>query len=209
MIRSGTTHKRVALPMSVQAGQIRRVGIELFADYVCPFSYLAGLGVERVSAEMGITPVWRAFELRPPGTALQQPPTDAEWRLVEAVAGDAGVAINRPAFVPRTRKAHEATRHAATLGLATVLQRAIYDAYFLNGADIGRIDVLVDIAGTTGMDRLALKVALDIDAHSDEVAADRELAEKLEITGTPAYVAGNDVRIGLLTDEHLRTWLRD
>lgn len=209
MIRRRTTHKRAALPMSVPAGQIRRVGIELFADFVCPFSYLASLSVTRVAAEKGMTPVWRAFELRPPGTDLPPAPSDTEWRLVETVADDAGVGLVRPEFVPRTRKAHEAVRHAASLGMAAVLQRAVYEAYFQHGADIGRIDMLVEIAAGVGMDRLALKVALDIDAHTDEIVADRELAERLEITGTPAYVAGNDVRMGLLSDEHLRDWLRD
>lgn len=183
--------------------------IAFFADYVCPFSYMGWLGLERVRQELGIVPVFRAFELRPPGTAAPTAPVEAEWALVDSVAREAGVVVRRPAFVPRTRKAHEATKHVARLGLAAAWQRAIFDAYFVQGRDIGRIDVLVDIAGLLGLDRMELKVALDVDAHADDVAGDRALAEALEIGGTPAYVAGADVRVGLLTDEHLREWLRN
>lgn len=180
----------------------------VFADYVCPFSYLSLHALERAADGLAVTTEWRAFELRPSPAPLREASADAEWLIAEQLAAEAGIVLTRPTHQPRTRKAHEATKFAATVGMDTPLRRAIFVAHFA-GRDIGRIDVLVDVASSVGIDPLALKVALDVDAHTDDVAADAALAHSLEIEGTPAFVAGGDVRIGYLSVEHLRDWLKD
>lgn len=182
--------------------------ITFFADYVCPFSYLSLRGLEAAAAAAGARIERRAFELRPPGVAPLEPMGDDEWRVVSELAGAHDVAIKRPDVWPRTRKAHEAVKLAATLNKEADLERAIFDAYFLIGRDIGRIDVLVDIGKSVGIDPMALKVALDVDVHTVDVVRDEALAEELEIQGTPAFVAGSDVRVGYLSPEHLMDWLK-
>ncbi|MGQ0814131.1 MAG: DsbA family oxidoreductase [Gemmatimonadota bacterium] len=193
--------------MSAPTAEERKITV--FADYVCPFSYLSLLGLDRVAQDVRIQPDWRAFELRPPQAPALAPFPDEEWQLVSELASEAGAELVRPSLRPRTRKAHEAVKHAATLGQADALRHAIFAAYFQDGRDIGRIDVLVEIGASIGIDRGDLKVALDVDAHAEDVVADEGLAHKLEIEGTPAFVAGADVRVGYLSADHLRDWLKD
>lgn len=183
--------------------------ITVFADYVCPFSYLASFGIERVTGELGLRVEWRAFELRPAPLPQLSAISEAEWSVVSEVAAAAGITLQRPISQPRTRKAHEATKYAATMGLEPRFQRAIFAAHFREGRDIGRIDVLVEIAEALGVDRTAIKVALDVDAHTADVIADAALAHRLEIDGTPAFVAGETVCIGYMSEDHLRDWLKD
>lgn len=183
--------------------------ITVFADYVCPFSYLTWCGLDRAAAALGLEIAARAYELRPAPLALAAAPTPEEWAIVSEIAAETGVPMRRPTFSPRTRKAHEATKYAATVGVQDQLRRAIFAAYFAEARDIGRIDVLVEIAGGLGIERTAMKVALDVDAHTDDVARDAALAQQLEIEGTPALVAGGDVRIGYMSEDHLRDWLED
>lgn len=183
--------------------------ITVFADYVCPFSFLSLPALEQVARERQIEVKWRAFELRPAPAPMLEPFTDEEWRLVEEVAAQSGVALRRPALRPRTRKAHEAVAFAQTVGSEAALRRAIFTAHFTEGRDIGRIDVLAEIAESVGLDRLAVRVALDVDAHTEEVLADEAEAQRLEIEGTPAFVAGDEVIAGYLSMDHLREWLKD
>lgn len=214
-VRAICSDRRLAT--SAASGQITSVdteasgtrGVTVFADYVCPFSYLASFGIERVADELGFQVEWRAFELRPAPMPPQAALTEAEWSVVSEVAVAAGIALQRPISQPRTRKAHEATKYAATIGLQAQLQRAIFAAHFREGRDIGRIDVLVEIAEALGVDRSAMKVALDVDAHAEAVVADAALARRLEIEGTPAFVAGDAVRLGYMSEDHLRDWLKD
>lgn len=183
--------------------------ITVFADYVCPFSYLSLLGLETVAQELVVRVQWRAFELRPAPAPMLEPFADAEWQIVQQLAEEAGAALKRPVLRPRTRKAHEAVKFGATVGKEAELRRAIFDAHFVDGRDIGRIDVLTEIGAATGIEKMALRVALDVDVHTDEVLADEEQARQFEIEGTPAFVAGSDTRVGYLSANHLREWLKD
>ena len=183
--------------------------LTLFADFVCPFSFLVVRGLLALADELEVDVVHRAFELTPAPLPLPPAPDDAQWAIVAAIADEAGIKINRPHFVARTRKAHEALKFAEGEGAGAAMRHAIYDGYFLKGLDVGRIDILMSIAADAGLDRFAMKVALDVDAHVESVLTDRAAAEQLEITGTPALIAGDDVHLGYLSAEQLRTWLGD
>jgi predicted DsbA family dithiol-disulfide isomerase len=181
--------------------------ITLFADYICPFSYMTVLDLDATAADMRIDVERRAYELSPAPMPAATAVNEPQWDVVQQLAGKAGLDFKRPMIVPRTRKAHEAVKHAASKGQAKALERAIFDGYFLRGEDIGRIDVLVRIAETAGLDAMALKIALDLDVHTEEVQKDRVLAEELDITGTPAFFADGEVHVGYLSKKQLREWL--
>jgi predicted DsbA family dithiol-disulfide isomerase len=184
----------------------------VFGDYVCPFCYLAEAGIDRLRQD-GDAVEAGAYELWPSGTAL--PSADARWmregweQVVAPLAAELGVRMDYPAIVTRTRKAHEAAAFARAEGALVPMQQALYAAYWQQGRDIGRIDVLTDIAGEIGLDRGATRVALDIDSWSERVAQDRALAVKLRLSGVPAYVdtARGAVHVGLQRYHELRTWV--
>lgn len=154
--------------------------LTVFADYVCPHSYHAAVDLGAIAGELGLEMEWRAYELTP---------------------------APLPTTMPRTRKAHEAAKFAATVAKGAAMHHAIFDAFFEGGRDIGRIDVLVEIGAALGIDRTELKVVLDVDSFTEAVMADRALAVRLEIDGTPAYMVDDDVRIGYMSPAHLRDWL--
>lgn len=165
--------------------------VDLYSDFACPFCYLAEAGARRLEIAGHIVE-YRAFELRPAPHPLEAPGTDpgkvAGRAYVAAAANELGLAMNFPAFAVRTRKAHEAARHARTLGSERAMRDALFAGYFEHGLDIGRIDVLVEIGTEIGMDRTELKVTLDIDQHTDAVRQDEANAAALRLDGVPAYV---------------------
>lgn len=189
----------------------------VFSDYVCPYCRLAEAALRPVREQVGLVVDVAAFELRPPGTPLLEP--DAAWMRqswktsVEPLAAELGVGLRYPDRVPRTRKAHEAVAWSRSLGAAEMLRLhvAIFDAYWRDGRDIGRIDVLVAIGEEQGLDGTALKVALDIDQWTEDVLRDERLAQRLRLSGAPAYVlqreAGTELRVGLQRENDLRDWL--
>lgn len=67
---------------------------------------------------------------------------------------------------------------------------AIYTAYWSEGRDIGRIDVLLELAEGVGLDPIELKIALDIDLGRESVLADLALASRLRITSVPTVYLG-------------------
>lgn len=185
------------------------VQVELFSDFTCPYSYVTGAALRRVAAEGGVRVRHRAFELYPVPAPL---PLDAkaEWdAALAALAAEAGVELRRPPYQSRTRKAHEAARFAAERGLGDEMRAALFAAYFAEGRDVGRIDVLVEVGEGIGLDRTELKVVLDIDRYTGEVLADEALAERSGIRSVPTLVIGSGPDARLETGARSYAELRD
>ena len=185
----------------------------VYSDYVCPFCYLAWPAV-RSLLEEGHDVELRAFELRPPPVplprALDEPKRQAWERIIAPRAAALGLPLREPRVFPRTRKAHEAAHHARRLGLGAAMHEALFAAYFGEGRDIGRIDVLVAIGESLGIEASSLKVELDIDQYTAAVLSEERAAAAQGVRAVPAYVVEGDearVHAGLLDAAALRRWL--
>jgi predicted DsbA family dithiol-disulfide isomerase len=180
----------------------------VYSDYVCPFCYLGDSVVARLRSE-GLQCEYRAFELRPaPAPVIDG---DSEYirrgwtQSVEPLAARLGVEMHRPVMHPRSRKAHEAVAFARERGRLIEMHTAVFRAFFLQGMDIGRIDVLMGIGEALGLDRTELKVALDIDQYTDAVLADEQSALLEGIVGVPTFIPESGERlVGVQSYETLR-----
>jgi len=134
---------------------------------------------------------WSPFELRPPPTPLvtvDDSSLEDRWAEAKRLAADRGVELAPPRLVPWTRKAHELVLHAAESDLADTVRARIFEAYMREGLDIGRVDVLVELASEAGLDRTRTKAVLDVDRFEARVAALRETAAADGVDDTPTVV---------------------
>lgn len=180
----------------------------LYHDFASPFSRLAvGVGAEaarRTGLELRPVP----FELRPPPAPLHGPPVeDEEMEAAAAVAEEWGVQLGTLRRVIRTRKAHEAVAWGRERDSGTALLRGIYDALWLEGQDISRLDVLAEIGGAAGLDREALHVALGVDEFREEVVREQRAAASAGITGVPAMQVRDVVAVGLFPLDEVVEWI--
>lgn len=164
--------------------------VVLFSDFTCPFSYVTETALRRLLVEVARPVDYRAYELFPTPAPLPPAPGLAEAEALRGLATELGIEIGEPRFLTRTGKAHEASRFARARGFEGELREAIFHAYWLQGQDIGRIDVLT-LLPTLGDMADELKIALDIDAFAAEVAGDRRAAERLGVRFTPTLIVGS------------------
>ena len=199
------------------------VRLIVFADYACPYCYLAETQVAQLRASGVVETERAAYELRPAGTPLLDP--DEPWllegwrRSVAPIAESLGVSMQRPTLMTRTRKAHEAVAFARSRAKDVALHEAIYRAYWQEGRDIGRIDVLSELGAEVGLDPVELRIALDVDQWTERVEEDQALARQLGLSGVPAYLlliertgdgpqVAADLRVGLQRHDELTGWVR-
>lgn len=142
----------------------------------------------------------------------------AWWDAMAPAAAESGLQLQRPLRVPFTRKAHELRLHAEAAEAADAAEKAesvptmarpggpdgstsapsvaarlndrIFQAALAEGADIGRIDVLVGLAMELGLDRTETRAVLDVDRFSAEVSDSRGSAIEQGVTGAPTLVIG-------------------
>lgn len=175
--------------------------VHIYFDFIDPLSYLLARELEVVLAELRAADGgdtfdvrWTPFELRPPPTPLttsDDPTLAARWHQARALEVAAGLEFRPGHLVPWTRKAHELLLHAATANLQETVRTAIFECWLLEGRDIGRVDVLVELARDAGLDVTETKAVLDVDRFEADVAAAREAALSAGITNTPLLARGD------------------
>jgi predicted DsbA family dithiol-disulfide isomerase len=160
--------------------------INVYFDYVCPFCLLAEDAINTVAAEHGIRVDWRPFELRPAPAPTLRPEDDylpQIWRsAVYPMAARLGIEISLPSVSPQpySHTAFEGYQHARSHSRGTAYNERVLRAFFQQDRDIGRLDVLADIAAGVGLDADEFTTAL----------AERRYAEAHRAELAEAYAAG-------------------
>jgi predicted DsbA family dithiol-disulfide isomerase len=166
--------------------------VTVFTDFSCPFSYVTEAALQRIGAVRPLEMRPRAVELFPVPEPLPEPAhEEGELQAVASLAAELELRLELPPVRSRTRKAHEAARFAAERGAGPAMRMALYRAYWEEGHDIGRIDVLMSLIEALGEAPTDLKIALDIDRYSDAVAGDVALARRLRVARVPTLFLGS------------------
>jgi 2-hydroxychromene-2-carboxylate isomerase len=169
-----------------------------YFDFVDPGSYLLHLMLEEIGVpgdslsligmELAIGP----DEMIDPGAPQWQSYCD----VVDQLAAEAGHLLPRVDFVPWTRKAHELAIHATQSGVGVSIRDALFRAHFHDRHDLGRIDVLTDIARGVGLDHTETKAVLDVDRYTETLTAQRAAALDEGIVRVPTICRGAERLVG-------------
>jgi predicted DsbA family dithiol-disulfide isomerase len=184
----------------------------LFFDYVDPCSWIVDRRLAALEDELGVEAARHPLELAPPPNAPLNPgaPDVVErWARARAAARDDGLDVRVPPFVPWSRKAHELVLHAREQDVGRAVHDAVFRAWHEEGRDIGRVDVLVELAAESGLDRSATKAVLDVDRHLETVRTLRRVAERLGVRGVPTLLVGDREIAGIPGHDELRRVLEN
>jgi predicted DsbA family dithiol-disulfide isomerase len=182
----------------------------LFFDYVDPASFLLESRLRGLISEEGPSLIPEPLEIRPPPEPLLDP-EDGGWRdrwdSMARLGERLGVELKRPWIVPWTRKAHELAVHAKDNGCFRDIHDALFRAYLQEGRDIGRVDVLVEIGRSGGLDPGETKAVLDVDRNTQAVEEGRVRAAEMGILRVPTLWIDGRMLADYQEDEALRGFL--
>ena len=140
---------------------------------------------------------WRAFELRPQPVPTLDPSGDYLTRVwqehVYPLAEKMGFTMKRPPVQPRTRLAHAAAKWAADNGRFNEYNNALFKAFFQDGLDIGKLEILLQLAEKLDMDTDGLATESQMVSYVRKVMQDEEMARQANVRAVPAYVANGKV----------------
>lgn len=203
-----------------------RLQIEVVFDLVCPWCYL---GTRRLRRALRARPdiladiLWRPFllnpDIPPAGLPRQEFMTrkfggEERARRLHATIADLGRAEGVPFRFERIRRmpssldAHRLVRFAAREGLGEPMVDTLFHGHFVEGADLGHMDTLIQLATRVGMDGVAVHRYLESAADADAVHAENLRAHRLGINGVPCFVmAGRHAIAGAQEPEVLERLL--
>ncbi len=177
----------------------------IFFDYACPFCYVDQHRFDALHGELEFERVLIPFELKPAmpeeGIDLAEVGSGHSDRVDEYLRRTAkkeGFPFAQPGFLPNTHKALVLGEVARDAGSSTHQEahRAIFNAYFGEGLDIGSRQVLLEIAEEVGMKAEEVEHAWDEGVHEERLHSFRHLAASLGLDATPAALICNELIVG-------------
>ena len=168
-----------------------RVRVTVVSDYICPWCYVGLARAERLEREFAIEVIWHPYELHP-----EIPPEGRDvgmraagyYDRLRPLFAEAGLAFEPPTRVPNSHAALEAAEFAREHGAFESYHRALFEAYFSRGRDLGDVSVLAGLASECGLDGSALTEALESKRYASLVDQRSEEARGMGVTGTPTFV---------------------
>jgi predicted DsbA family dithiol-disulfide isomerase len=180
--------------------------LEIVSDVICPWCYVGkrrlALALEELD-DLALTVRWRPYELNPtlPAAGMDRRSycvakfgslehANRQYARVVAAAQDDGLALNieRITHTPNTRAAHRLIEYAGFHGRQDAMVDALFEAYFVNGQDIGAEVQLIELAVAVGLERSAVTAMLADRGGDAGIEAAEYDAHELGVEGVPAFV---------------------
>jgi predicted DsbA family dithiol-disulfide isomerase len=192
----------------------RGLTIEIYSDLVCPWCYIGKRRLEQaldqLNGALQARITWRPFQLNPtmPKDGMDRATyleakfgsLDAFRQLEEhvVVAGAAEhipFAFEKVVRTPNTFIAHRLVWYAEQQGRQDAVVESLFRGYFIEGADIGSVPVLGQLAGRAGLDAAAVGSFLQREEGATEVKAEEAAGHRLGIRGVPYFVINGSISI--------------
>lgn len=186
--------------------------ITIWSDFVCPFCYIGATHLEKAlenfehADEVEIE--YKSYQLEPGAEyepektyvqAMMDRKNASEEQIVQMteqitqMAEQAGLNYNfEDMKLTDTFPAHRVFQYAKTEGKGYAFFDELYQAYFLEGALIDDVDLLVQIGTTVGLEEARLREILANEKEFDaEVVNDIFEASQIGVQGVPFFVFNN------------------
>lgn len=207
------TNKKSAAVATSKAG----LPVTIYSDVICPWCYVGKRRFETALATPSpgmpehLAISWRPFELNPdmPDCGMERtlyrarkfgPEKSRALDLQMAETGrEVGIdfAFDKMTRTPNTRLAHRLIWQAGQDGLdaQNAIVNRLFKAYFEEGADIGRQDVLESLAKEAALDLKRTRTALADEASLEAVLNLEDEGIQMGIRGVPFFLLINKYAI--------------
>jgi len=193
------------------------IDIQITYDFICPWCWIGHQHLLAALARVPDIPVtmhYQAYELNP---TMPKEGTDrrayriakfGSWARSQALDADVSLAGQRAGIefhydlvviTPNTRLAHRLMVFADNQGDPAknqALFEGVFRAYFSEGRDIGKVDVLASLAAQAGFDSQAARDYLSTSAGEREVVAAQFQAQAVGVHSVPSVLIGNKLISG-------------
>lgn len=185
-----------------------KMKVEIWSDVVCPFCYIGKrkfeIALEQFKDKNNVEIVWKSYQLMPD---MVTDPDKKVYQLVSEkhsipleqskqmhsqmtqTAKELGLVYDFDKAIPaNTLKAHQLIQFAKANGKQDEAEETLFRSYFTEGKNVDDILTLLEIGVTIGLDKAALKEALDKGTYISKVQADINEAKQVGVRGVPFFV---------------------
>jgi predicted DsbA family dithiol-disulfide isomerase len=187
------------------------LSVDIVSDVMCPWCFIGQKNLEKAQAiapEIPLRIRWRPYQLDPtlpPGGKDRQKYLEDKFggpdraKVIYDRVGEAGIGsgihfrFDLMNVSPNTLDAHRLIRWAGGIDADTQnkLVRRLFEMFFLEGANIGEHEKLLEAAAFVDMDAKLVADLLASDADREVVTAEIAKSRSMGVTGVPFFIIGN------------------
>ncbi len=202
--------------------------LNIVSDVICPWCYIAKKQLAQAFAatnlESHFNVTWRAFELNPDmpvegvDRVTYRTQKFGSWERSLALDADVANAGKRVGIsfrhdlmmrTPNSFQAHRLILLAGHDGMQNAVVDALFQAYFIEGRDVGETAALTEIATQAGIDGERASKFLESNVGADEIRSQEQSAYNAEISGVPTFILDGEVIFsGAVGVEAMAVYLR-
>jgi len=193
--------------------------VVVFSDFVCPFCYIGLHTLRRLQPEFELEVQWRGFQIHPEWPAegvpaeqyyrtMSEDRRQAAWRMIEAMAEEAGIEMGPPSVLANSYLALAAQEFAIEQGRGDAFEERVFRAYFHDRANIGNRGVLLELGEEVGLDPAQLGQALTEDRYAMRLKNTTKVAHQRGISGVPTFIIGDYPLVGAQSADVMRQVLQ-
>ncbi len=167
--------------------------------------------VEKLQAEYDIEVEWKNYEIHPnipkdgvPKSFLGKNYLKTVEENVRLLAELEKLEIKSNSFISNSHLALESSEFAKEKGVFGSFHKKVFEAYFMEGRNIGDKSVILDIAQELGLNTDELSSSLDEHRYHGRLQEVRMEKTRLGVIGTPTFIVGKRQLAGLPSYDVLR-----
>jgi predicted DsbA family dithiol-disulfide isomerase len=174
--------------------------------------------IDQLQKEYEIEVRWIAFPLHPEtpeeGLTLEELfagrniDIDKARERLRQVARELGLPLGERKKTFNSRLAQELAKWAESKGAGDQFHRAVFNAYFIQGINIAKIDELIRLSKTLGLPEEEAREVLKSRTYKEEVDSDWMRCHALGIKAVPTFAVNHQKVVGFQTYETLEQLLK-
>ena len=191
--------------------------LEIFSDYIWPWCYFITGSIERLQKDFEIDIRWTAFPLHPDtpeqGRTLEELfagrniDIDQMMDHLKQVASKLGLPFGERKKTYNSRLAQELGKFAERKGKGDEFHNAVFRAYFVDGQNIGKTSILVQLAESVHLNGKDAQKVIQDRTYKDAVDLDWKRSYELGVTAVPTFLFNEQRLVGTQNFETLEKLL--
>ena len=187
--------------LDIHCGDWMKIKVKMFSDYIRPFCYLGKAIIDKLENRFDIEIEHVGIEIHPEtpisGVDLRKyiSKTNEMYEHLRSRGKEYGLNFCDVRILPNSRKALIVGEYSRKIGKNEEFTDAIFKAYFEDCLDIGKEEVIIEVAKKIGLTKQYVERAL-ADPLLEKIYANNCLeARERNVTGVPTFVINDEYTI--------------
>ncbi len=189
--------------------------VTVYSDYICPFCYLGHHRLQRLRDSYDLKINWCFLEIHPETSADGEPIDSLEypseqWKMMlenlERIAQEENIPLSKLNFITNSKDALLLSEAAKQCGreIFYTLHEKLFEAYFVDGKNIGDRNILKTIACSCGVDDETIEASWSDGNLNKRLMNNFNTARAHNIQSVPSFIFGERVLTGVVAEATFR-----